>query len=30
VTAYALLRAAGVPLGKVDYLAGSRPEALAA
>jgi len=30
VTAYALLRAAGVPLGKADYLAGSRPEALAA
>ena len=30
VTAYALLRAAGVPLGKMDYLAGSRPEALAA
>jgi uncharacterized protein len=30
VTAYALLRAAGVPLGKTDYLAGSRPEALAA
>lgn len=30
VTAYALLRAAGVPLGKMDYLAGSRPDALAA
>ena len=30
VTAYGLLRAAGVPLGKLDYLAGSRPEALAA
>lgn len=30
VTAYALLRAAGVPIGKTDYLAGSRPEALAA
>ncbi len=30
VTAYGLLRAAGVPLGKLDYLAGGRPEALAA
>lgn len=30
VTAYGLLRAAGVPLGKMDYLAGGRPEALAA
>lgn len=30
VTAYALLRAAGVPIGKLDYLAGGRPEAMAA
>lgn len=30
VTAYGLLRAAGVPIGKLDYLAGGRPEALAA
>jgi uncharacterized protein len=30
VTAYGLLRAAGVPLGKLDYLAGGRPEAVAA
>jgi uncharacterized protein len=30
VTAYGLLRAAGVPLGKMDYLAGGQPQAVAA